>query len=152
VKAARRLDRGRPGGHGRTDASRGQRPRRPKGCHDPTRTATRHGADDGTVTLGGRRLLIRRPRVRSIGEDEHEIPLESYTTFASTDLLVDHIVAGMLAGLSTRRYEHGLEPVGERVAEQAKGTSKSASVAGSSRPPRRSWLSCWPVRSMTGGG
>jgi putative transposase len=90
------------------------------------RTATRHGADDGTVTLGGRRLPIRRPRVRSVGEDTHKIPLASYATFSSTDLLADHIVAGMLAGLSTRRYEAGLEPVGERVTEQAKGTSKSA--------------------------
>jgi putative transposase len=98
----------------------------PKGRHDPNRTATRHGADDGTVTLGGRRLPIRRPRARSVGEDTHEIPLESYETFTSTDLLADHIVASMLAGLSTRRYQHALEPVGVQVADQAKGTSKSA--------------------------
>jgi hypothetical protein len=66
----------------------------PKGRHDPNRTATRPGADDGVVTLGGQRLPIRRPRVRSAGDDEHEIPLESYETFASADLLADHIVAG----------------------------------------------------------
>ncbi|MGH8896448.1 MAG: hypothetical protein ACRDZ4_05340 [Egibacteraceae bacterium] len=98
----------------------------PKGKHDPARTAKRHGGDDGAVTLGGRRLPIRRPRVRSVGDDEHEIPLESYETFACTDLLADHIVAGMLAGLSTRRYEAGLEPVGAQITDQATGTSKSA--------------------------
>lgn len=77
----------------------------PKGRHDPARTAKRHGIDDGAVTLRGRRLPVRRPRVRSVGQDEREVPLESYDTFASTDLLADGIVARMLAGLSTRRYE-----------------------------------------------
>jgi len=32
----------------------------------------------------------------------------------------------MLAGLSTRRYQAGLEPVGEQVDVQASGISKSA--------------------------
>ncbi len=98
----------------------------PKGRHDPDRAATRHGGEDGTVTLGGRRLPVRRPRVRSVGEDAHELALESYETFASTDLLTDGVVARMLAGLSTRRYDAGLEPVGAAVAESATGTSKSA--------------------------
>jgi putative transposase len=97
-----------------------------KSMHDPARTATRHGSDDGTVTLGGRRLPIRRPRVRTVGDDAHELPLESYDTFASTDLLAEHIVAGMLAGLSSRRYKLGLEPVGAAVEQAATGTSKSA--------------------------
>jgi transposase-like protein len=45
---------------------------------------------------------------------------------ASTDLLAEGIVARMLAGLSTRRYPAGLEPVGDQVDAQASGTSKSA--------------------------
>ncbi len=98
----------------------------PKGKHDPERTAKRHGPGRGTVSLGGRRLPIRRPRVRSVGDDEHELSLESYDTFAGTDLLADGIVARMLAGLSTRRYGVGLEPVGEQVEAAASGTSKSA--------------------------
>ena len=32
----------------------------------------------------------------------------------------------MLAKLSTRRYQHGLEPVGSQVEDTATGTSKSA--------------------------
>jgi putative transposase len=98
----------------------------PKGKHDPARTAMRHGSQPGTVTLGGRRLGVRRPRVRSTGTDAHEVQLESYAAFTSTDLLAEGIVARMLAGLSTRRYGAGLEPVGEEVAQQATGTSKSA--------------------------
>ena len=37
----------------------------PKGLHNPRRWAYRHGSDDGEVTLGARRLSVRRPRVRS---------------------------------------------------------------------------------------
>jgi putative transposase len=87
----------------------------------------RHGSQPGMVTLGGRRLGMRRPRVRSVdGEDAHEVPLESYRAFAETDLLAEGIVARMLAGLSTRRYTAGLEPVGSQVEQAASGTSKSA--------------------------
>jgi len=98
----------------------------PKGKHDPARVAMRHGSEQGTVTLGGRRLGVRRPRVRSTSTDAHEVQLESYTAFTATDLLAEGIVARMLAGLSTRRYPAGLEPVGEQVNAQASATSKSA--------------------------
>ena len=37
----------------------------PKGKHDPNRSAVRHGTEAGSVALGGRRLPVRRPRVRS---------------------------------------------------------------------------------------
>jgi len=97
-----------------------------KGRHDAARVAKRHGSDGGAVTLGGRRVPVRRPRVRSVGDDEHELALESYDTFASTDLLADGIVARMLAGISTRRYPVALEPVGAAVEASATGTSKSA--------------------------
>ncbi len=35
----------------------------PKGQWNPDRTAVRHGHEDGDVTLGGRRVEVRRPRV-----------------------------------------------------------------------------------------
>lgn len=101
----------------------------PKGRHDPNRTANRHGTEDGKVTLGGRRIPVRRPRVRSVADEdglEREVRLESYDTFASVDLLADHMVASMLAGLSGRRYESALEPVGEAVEANASGVSQSS--------------------------
>jgi putative transposase len=98
----------------------------PKGKHNPQRVAMRHGSEQGTVTLGGRRLGVRRPRVRTTGEAPREVQLESYAAFTSTDLLAEGIVARMLAGLSTRRYPAGLEPVGQAVEQAAQGTSKSA--------------------------
>jgi putative transposase len=98
----------------------------PKGKHNPARVAKRHGGQDGTVTLGGRRVPVRRPRVRTVGDDESELSLESYATFTSADLLADGVVARMLGGLSTRGYPVGLEPVGARVEQTATGTSRSA--------------------------
>ncbi len=37
----------------------------PKGKHDAARAATRHGTERGSVTLGGRRVPVTRPRVRA---------------------------------------------------------------------------------------
>ena len=69
---------------------------------------------------------MRRPRVRSVGAQTAEVPLESYSAFAGADLLAEGIVARMLAGISIRRYPVALEPVGERVEQAATSTSKSA--------------------------
>jgi putative transposase len=97
----------------------------PRGRHDPDRTATRHGSEAGSVTLGGRRLAVRRPRVRA-ADGSGELPIASYQSFSSTEVLGHKAMEQMLAGLSTRRYGVGLEPVGEHVAAQAASTSKSA--------------------------
>jgi putative transposase len=40
-----------------------------KGRHNPERTHTRHGTEHGAVTLGGRRLPVTRPRVRTVGDE-----------------------------------------------------------------------------------
>ena len=68
---------------------------------------------------------MRRPRVRT-ADDEAEAPLSSYEAAKAADLLGEHLVGAMLAGLSTRRYPAALEPVGEQTDEQAKATSKSS--------------------------
>jgi putative transposase len=96
-----------------------------KGRHNPDRTAVRHGTEPGQVTLGGRRVRIRRPRVRSAG-GARELPVPTYQAFAATELLDQLALERMLAKLSTRRYPAGLEPVGTQVAQAAAGTSKSA--------------------------
>ncbi len=97
----------------------------PKGVHDPDRTAVRHGSEDGSVTLGGRRVPVRRPRVRS-ADGSTELPVAAYDVFTSTDLLGAMALQRMMAKLSTRRYSAGLEPVGSQVDAVARSTSKSA--------------------------
>jgi hypothetical protein len=97
----------------------------PKGRHNPARAAVRHGSEPGQVTLGGRRVRIRRPRVRS-ADGTRELPVPSYQAFAPTELLDQLALERMLAKLSTRRYPIGLEPVGTEVERAAVGISKSA--------------------------
>jgi putative transposase len=97
----------------------------PKGRHDPARTAVRHGHERGSVTLGGRRVPVARPRVRA-ADGSGELPVPSYELFAGTEILGAMAMERMLAGLSTRRYPVGLEPVGEAVTASASATSKSA--------------------------
>jgi hypothetical protein len=58
----------------------------PKGKHDPGRAAVRHGHETGAVTLGGRRVQVKRPRVRTV-DGEGEVPLETYRHFADRDPL-----------------------------------------------------------------
>jgi transposase-like protein len=93
--------------------------------HIPERTAVRHGSEPGQVTLGGRRVRVRRPRVRT-ADGTRELSVPTYQAFAATDLLDQLAVERMLAKLSTRRYQAGLEPVGAEVERAAVGTSKSA--------------------------
>jgi putative transposase len=97
----------------------------PRGRHDPGRTATRHGTERGSVTLGGRRVPITRPRVRAT-DGTGELPVPAHELFTSTELLGRMAMERMLAGVSTRRYPVALEPVGDQVDQDATSTSKSA--------------------------
>jgi len=96
----------------------------PKGKHNAGRVAKRHGYEKGSVTLGGRRLPVRRPRVKCV-EDGRELPLATYDLFAGRDPLAQAVMDRMLAGVSTRRFAAVGEPVGERVEQQASARSKS---------------------------
>jgi len=97
----------------------------PRGKHDPDRTATRHGTEAGSVTLGGRRVPITRPRVRAT-DGAGEVSVPAYQLFNGTELLGRMAMERMLAGVSTRRYPVALEPVGHEVTARSKSTSKSA--------------------------
>ena len=97
----------------------------PKGKHNPERTAKRHGHEDGSMTLGGRRVQVRRPRMRS-ADDKRELPVETYEYFVDRDPLTRAVMDRMLAGVSTRRFARVGEPVGEQVEQSSSATSKSS--------------------------
>jgi transposase-like protein len=97
----------------------------PKSRHNPERVAVRHGREAGEVTLGGRRVQVERPRVRS-ADGRAEVQLRTYEHFADRDLLSRVVLERMLAGVSTRRYRRTAEPVGGEVEQEARSTSKSS--------------------------
>jgi putative transposase len=86
------------------------------------REASRAGHVASSLVLGGRRVAVKRPRVRSA--DGHELKLPSWQAWSSRDPLQQRAVEQMVLGVSTRRYARSLEPLPEAIA--ARGTSKSA--------------------------
>ena len=71
--------------------------------------------------LGGRKVAIRRPRVRRDGQ---EVALPTMRGLADADPLNRRVVEQMLIGVATRQYARSLEPLGADV--PTRGTSKSA--------------------------
>ena len=80
----------------------------PRGKHDPDRTAIRHGTERGSVTLGGRRVPVTRPRVRAAdGSGEASVPayelfnwhccVERSQARGAADLPVRAMAAGLTA-------------------------------------------------------
>lgn len=93
----------------------------PKGKHDSSRKAYRHGTEAGSLVLGGRKVPIAKPRVRGTdGQEEH---LPTYQALAAEDPLLARVYEQMIVGVSTRKYDRSLEPMPAAV--PSKGTSKS---------------------------
>ena len=84
--------------------------------------AHRAGHIRGELAMGGRRVEVKRPRVRSV--EGRELPLPTWEHFAGLDPLGERAYEQMLVGVATRRYARSLEPLGAGV--KARGTSKSA--------------------------
>jgi len=95
-----------------------------KGRHNRDRIAKRHGHEDGSMTLGGRRVEVHRPRMRT-ADDERELPVATYGYFANRDPLTRAVMDRMLAGVSTRKFAGVGEPVGEEVEQSSSSTSKT---------------------------
>ena len=96
-----------------------------KGKHNRDRQAVRHGYDDGEVTFGGRRLRLRKPRMRS-ADGQREIALDTYRWATERDVLNRTTRNQLLAGVSTRRYARTLELVTAREAHRSRSVSKSS--------------------------
>ena len=93
----------------------------PRYAHSEHR-AHRAGRAPSELAMGGRRVEMKRPRVRS--EEGRELPLPTWERFASEDPLHERALEQMLVGVATRKYARSLEPLGADV--KARGTSKSA--------------------------
>src|ERR1700692_5110202 len=91
-------------------------------AHISDRGAMRGGHIASSLVLGGRRIGVSRPRVRSV--DGRELRLPSWREWSARDPLDERALEQMVLGVSTRRYARSLEPLPEVVA--VRGISKSA--------------------------
>ena len=96
-----------------------------KGKHNSERSAVRHGDAPGEVTFGGRRLAIRRPRVRT-ADGKQEVPLQTYLWATGRDVLNAMTYQRVMVGVSMRNYPLTLEPVAARAAHRPRSISKSS--------------------------
>ena len=95
----------------------------PRYRHEEDREAVRSGHARGTLPMGGRTVVLDRPRVRT-ADGRREIPLESWEQFRMADPLTERAVEQMVLGVSTRKYGRSLEPL--PLGMETHGTSKSA--------------------------
>lgn len=93
----------------------------PRYRHDPERRASRGGTVPSELTLGGRKVAARRPRV--VGPDG-EIPLTTWQELAATDPLGERALEQMMIGVATRKYARSLEPLPPDLEER--GTTRSS--------------------------
>jgi putative transposase len=94
----------------------------PKGKHQATRTHHHWGRTATELTVGGRRIQVERPRVRSTTGQEAVLP--SVAAWQDRDPLTARVLEQILLGVSTRGYAGSLEagPPGA----PSRGTSRSA--------------------------
>lgn len=94
----------------------------PKGVPSAHRAAYRGGHTRSSVTLGGRRIGISRPRARSL--EAAELSLPSFAWATHRDPLNAATIAAIAAGVSTRRYQGRLDPL--PASETQSAVSKSS--------------------------
>jgi len=94
----------------------------PKGRWQADRQAYRHGYGEGCLVLGGRKIRLAKPRVRSVKGEELE--LWHWQQFAREDPLEDRILEQLVVGVSTRSYPRSLELSGGELEDVA--TSRSS--------------------------
>lgn len=94
----------------------------PKGQPDAQRRAYRGGHTPSSVVLGGQRIGVQRPRVRSI--ESQELGLPTFEWAAATDPLERATIHAIAAGVTTRRYRSTVEELPQP--EESSSVSKSA--------------------------
>ena len=93
----------------------------PKHAQTEGRQAYRYGYSPGSLVMGGRRVTLPRPRVRSLEGRELELP--AWRQWSNEDPLEQRALAQMLLGVSTRGYAGSLEPLPAPLPERGKSRS-----------------------------
>src|SRR6202045_4417981 len=85
----------------------------------PERTASRWGSGQGYCGVMGKKVPMRRPRVRTV--EDKEVRLGSYEMFHRGEPLTETVWEKLMLGLSTRKYGQAI-----RQFTEAYGLEKSA--------------------------
>ena len=83
----------------------------------------RNGSDPGSILFQGKRMRVKKPRMKS--NDGKEGELVSYAAMQDYDMLCDRVMNHMLAGVSTRDYEPLLDDIARGVGLKKSAVSKA---------------------------
>lgn len=81
----------------------------PRHRQSAAREAYRHGSEEAPVVLGGRKVRVKKLRVRAATGGEVMLP--TWRDVTREDPLEERAVEQMLLGISTRKYARSLEPL-----------------------------------------
>jgi transposase-like protein len=95
----------------------------PPWARSRSRKAIRGGSARSEVTLGGRRVTVRRLRVSD--RNGAELALPSFEWAAGRDPLDEHTWSAIVAGVATRSYANTLDPLPAGIPEE-RSTSRSS--------------------------
>jgi putative transposase len=94
----------------------------PKGRHQANRGSNHWGSAPTEFPFAGRKVILKRPRVRAV--DGREVLLPRIEELRQVDPVCERVIEQILLGVSTRGYGRSLERLPEGI--RSRGTSKSA--------------------------
>jgi transposase-like protein len=92
-----------------------------------------HGSQKGRVSLSDRQLNVEKPRLRkktSKPGESGEVEIPAYKAMRESDSLGSRMLEILIAGVSTRRYEHVIPKMAETVGVSKSQVSREAIEAG----------------------
>ena len=87
-----------------------------------------HGSQPGRVTLGGKRIQLDRPRLRS--KDGHEVAVPAYEALSRDPKQADRVLARVVKGISTREYGGVFDEAGEELGLSKSNVSRAVAQSG----------------------
>jgi putative transposase len=97
------------------------------------RDVTYHGSQPGRVALKERQLRVTKPRLRKKATrpgEAGEVEIPAYEAMRKDGRLADRMLEILIAGVSTRRYEHVLPEMAETVGVSKSEVSRETIEAG----------------------
>lgn len=88
------------------------------------RVAHRYGHQRGYVVLGGQKVSIQKPRVRSM-DGQREIQLRLYERLQRLEVIDDRVMHRLLYGVSCRNYRSVIETIQQSVGVSRSSVSRS---------------------------
>jgi len=87
-----------------------------------------HGSQPGRLMVGGKRIQVDRPRLRS--KDGHEVGVPAYEALSRDPKQADRVLSRVLKGISTREYRGVFDEPSEELGLSKSNISRKVAEAG----------------------